>query len=260
MGLLLAVDIGNTSTRAGVFDGDGLVTSFRYATEPSLSADSIGLTLLGMLGLWGLGKDDLGAVAVCTVVPATASRYAEMCERHLDVPIRAVSAESSGVIVKYDPPWSVGADRIADAVAAVERVGAPVIVVDFGTATTINAVDAEGAYVGGAIGPGVEAALAALYMRAAKLPMVDLRLPPQALGTNTPDAIRSGMVYGLAGLVDGLVGRIRAEIGAEAPVLATGGVAPLVASACETVSEVVDDLTLHGIRILWERSGGVRGT
>jgi len=259
MGLLLAVDVGNTSTRAGIFDGARLVADFRYATEPSSSADSIGLTLLGMLGLWGLRKDDLAAAAVCTVVPPTASRYAEMCQRHLGVPIRAVSAEGSGVVVKYDPPWSVGADRIADAVAAVERVGAPVIVVDFGTATTINAVDADGAYVGGAIGPGAETALAALYMRAAKLPMIDLRVPPRALGTNTPDAIRSGMIYGLAGLVDGLVERIRGDMGAEAPVLATGGVAPLVASACRTVSQVVDDLTLQGIRILWERSGGVRG-
>lgn len=254
MGLLLTIDVGNTSTHAGTFEGDRLETSFRYPTEPHTSADALGLLLRGLLDLNGVDARRVEAVALATVVPPLGRRYAEMSERYFGVKLYRLTAQSCGIPIDYEPPSSVGADRVANAVAAKALVGAPVIIVDFGTAATLDALDPQGHYVGGAITLGPESTLAALYGRTAQLPMVDLSPPRRAIGRSTQESIRSGVIHGMAGIVDSLVRRFRAELGTEAPTLATGGLAPLVVPSCETVSDVVMDLTLQGIRIVWERS------
>lgn len=251
MGLLLAVDVGNTSTHAGVFDGDRMCTNFRFATDGRVSSDALGLLVRGLLDLNHIDAAAVAAVSLATVVPPLRRRYAEMCERYFGVSLHVLAPQECGIPIDYDPPSSVGADRIANAVAAQARVGAPVIIVDFGTATTLDALDARGHYVGGAITLGPESTLAGLYGRTAQLPMVDLSPPSSAIGHSTQESIRSGVIHGMAGIVDGLVRRFRAELGAEAPAVATGGLAPMVVPACETVSEVVLDLTLQGIRIVW---------
>ncbi|MBD3175235.1 MAG: type III pantothenate kinase [Armatimonadia bacterium] len=250
--MLLTVDVGNTSTHAGVFDDDRLVASFRFATEARASADALGLYLCGLLDLNGVDRRRVDGVSLATVVPPLRRRYEEMAERYFSSELHVLAAEDCGIPIDYEPPSSVGADRIANAVAAKARVGAPVIIVDFGTATTLDALDARGHYVGGAITLGPESTLAGLYGRTAQLPMVDLTEPSRAIGRSTQESIRSGVIHGLAGIIDGLVRRFRSELRAQAPTLATGGLAPMVVSACETVSDVVLDLTLQGIRMVYE--------
>lgn len=250
---LLAIDVGNTSTYAGLFRGERLVASFRYATDRHDSSDTLGLTVAGLLALQGADRAEVGAVGLCSVVPLLTRRYREMIERYFAGELLVISAENAGIPVAYTPPTSVGADRLANAVAAIAQFGAPVIVADFGTAITVDVVDAEGVYAGGAIAPGVEIGLQALYSRTAQLPMVDIVEPTQAIGGTTAESIRSGLVYGTAGLADALIRRFREELGAEATVIATGGIARLLAPACTEVEHVAPDLTLTGIRLIWER-------
>ncbi len=256
MALLLTVDVGNTSTHAGVFEGDQLRTSFRFATEARVSADALGLLMRGLLDLNGIDASEVRAVSLATVVPPLTRRYVEMCERYFGVDLHVLRAQECGIPIDYEPPSSVGADRIANAVAAKARVGAPVIIVDFGTATTLDTLDPRGHYIGGAITLGPESTLAGLYSRTAQLPMVDLSAPSRGIGRSTQESIRSGVVHGMAGIVDGLVRRFREELGAQAPTLATGGLAPMLVPVCETVSEVALDLTLQGIRMVWENAAG----
>ncbi len=255
MANLLAIDVGNTSSYAGFFENGVLRARFRYATVASSSADSLALTVVGMLELHGLARADVSAIALSTVVPPLGRRYVEMGERHFGMTPFVLTASTCGTPVSYDPPTAVGADRIANAVAAVAAYGKPVIIADFGTATTLDVVDASGVYLGGAICPGVEIARDALIQATAALPMVDLQAPDKAIGASTPDSIRSGLVYGTAALIDGLVERFREELGANAPAVATGGIAPIITEACRSITHTSLDLTLEGIRLIWERNG-----
>ncbi len=259
MGGLLAIDVGNTSTYAGLYRDGALVSSFRYATDRSDSSDTLGLKLAGMLMIQGESRQDIEAIGLCSVVPLLTRRYHEMAERYLGGEILAISAENAGLPVAYTPATSVGADRLANAVAAVDAYGYPVIVADFGTAITVDVVNAEGAYAGGAIAPGVEISLQALYSRTAQLPMVDIAEPERAIGATTAESLRSGLVYGMAGLADALIRRFRAELGCPVTTLATGGIAKLLAPACAEVDHIAPELTLEGIRLIWERHRAASG-
>jgi type III pantothenate kinase len=250
---LLAIDVGNTSTHAGYFHDGQLTASVRYATDRTDSSDVIALTLTGLLALHGVERSSVSGVALCSVVPLLTGRYREMSERYFGDEALVVTADNAGLPVAYSPPTAVGADRLANAVAAVEIYGKPVIVADFGTATTVDVVDRSGAYVGGAIAPGVETGLQALYSRTAQLPMVEIRAPERAIGDSSAESMRSGVVYGMAELVDGLIRRFRAELETDAVAIATGGIAPLLAAACREISRVEQELTLLGIRQIWER-------
>jgi type III pantothenate kinase len=254
---LLAIDAGNTSTHVGYFDSGELVTGFRFATDRTDSSDTLALTIIGLLRLNGIEPERTGGVALCSVVPVLSARYVEMSERYLGRDPLFITAANAGLPVSYAPPSAVGADRLANAVEAVATHGAPVIIADFGTATTVDAVDASGTYAGGAIAPGVEIGLQSLHSRTAQLPMVELREPEQTIGGSTAESLRSGLVYGMAELADGLIRRFRLALGAPALAIATGGIAPLLASACTEIGCVEPDLTLRGIRRIWEREAGV---
>jgi type III pantothenate kinase len=248
--VLLAVDVGNTQTVFGLFDGERLADSWRVATESRRTGDELGVLLGGMLDL-----DAVGGVCLSSTVPALVPSYEGFAARWPEAPILVVGpGVSTGIPIRYDDPRQVGPDRIVNAVAASARYGAPCIVVDFGTSTNFDVVDAEGAYVGGVLAPGIEISMDALFQRAARLTKVDFVEPPAVIGKTTAAALQSGLVYGFAGQVDGIVGAIRGELGAEAPVIATGGLAELIAPHAETVERVDQSLTLEGLRLVWERN------
>jgi type III pantothenate kinase len=248
--LLLAVDVGNTQTALGLYDGERLLDHWRAATEARRTGDELGIMLGGFL--------DLGAVeGIClsSSVPALTSAYEEVAERWARVPILVVGpGVRTGIEIRYDDPREVGPDRIVNAVAASAKYGAPCIVVDFGTSTNFDVVSAAGEFVGGVLAPGIEISMDALFQRAARLPKVDFSDPPAVIGKTTVSALQSGLVYGFAGQVDGIVQAIRGELGAEAPVVATGGLADLIAPHARTVGKVDPYLTLDGLRIVWERN------
>ncbi len=244
--MLLALDIGNSYIKVGLFDGDALLATRRIKT-----------VLKGGPRLLGAGSSTgsaaVSAVAAASVVPRVDSEIVELCEQLFGVTPWFVRPESAAATVTYNPPHSLGADRLANAVAAYETVRGPAVVVDCGTAIKVEAVGADGTYLGGAIAPGLRTSAAALYARAEKLRSVPLEPPPRAIGRSTPEALRSGLLLGFAGLIDGLVERFRQELGSQAPVIATGGDAPLLAPLTGSLSRIEPDLTLVGIRLLWER-------
>jgi type III pantothenate kinase len=246
--MLLAVDVGNTQTVLGLVE-DGVITSrWRVSTNASLTADEVRVKIGGLISAEGRAWQDVERIVIASVVPLLTAAYTELAERVTAVPPLVVGpGVKTGLPVAYDNPHEIGADRIVDAVAAVAEFGAPVIVVDFGTATTFDVVDATGAYVGGAIAAGVETSAEALFSRAARLSAVDLEPPARAIGRTTRESVQSGLLLGEAEMVDGMVRRIRAEIGAECPVVATGGLATMMAPLCSTVSAVDADLTLKGL-------------
>jgi type III pantothenate kinase len=251
--MILAVDIGNTQTVLGLIEDGVLAGHWRVSTDATLTADELRVKIAGLLGLDGQGWPDVECVVVSSVVPALTSAYAELAERATGRPPLVIGpGTKTGLPVAYDNPHEIGADRIVNAVAAVAAVGSPVIVVDFGTATTFDVVDPSGAYVGGAIAPGVETSASALFSRAARLSAVDLEPPQRAIGRNTRESVQAGLLLGEAAMVDGLVRRMWAELGAECPVLATGGLAGVMAPLCETVGQVDPDLTLRGLLRVWE--------
>ena len=268
--MLMAVDIGNTQTVLGVFVLEELRGRWRMATEAHRTAEELGAALAGLLRLRGLGLEQVEALIVSSVVPGLTRSYKNLAEEVLKVPFYLVTAHmETGIKNRYDDPEAVGADRIVNAVAAGRYYSFPTIIVDFGTATTVCAVDAEGTYRGGAILPGLYVSLEALISRTAKLPSVDLEEePPKAIATNTPDSIRSGFIYGYAGAVDALIRRMSEELVtdvptntlAEAPygaptvlrVLATGGPAPVIVPHCREIDTLDADLTLKGLRVLYE--------
>src|SRR3954454_4107015 len=215
---LLAIDVGNTQTVLGLFEGEELREHWRVATESERTGDELGLLLRGLVDLAGLE-----GIAMSSTVPPLARAYEELATREgLELLVLGPGV-STGIAVRYEDPREVGPDRIANAVAAVERYGAPCIVVDFGPSTNFDVVSAEGEYVGGVLAPGVEVSMDALFARAARLVKVDFTEPPTVIGKTTATALQSGLVYGFAGQVDGIAGQIRAELGADAPVIATGG-------------------------------------
>jgi type III pantothenate kinase len=253
--MLLAVDVGNTQTHVGAFDGADLVADWRLATRGDSTADEIALALAGSLEFRGLNMSMLDRVIVSTVVPRLGPEYERLCDKHLESPCLLIGpAVKTGMPILIDNPHELGSDRLVNAVAAYERIGGRCLSVDFGTSINFDAVSEEGAYLGGAIGPGLEVSIEALAGRAAKLPRIDIAEPDEAIGHNTRDALQSGFVFGFAGLVDGVARRMLAEIGEPATVIATGGMATSIAPLCETVDEVDSYLTLKGLRLIHERN------
>jgi type III pantothenate kinase len=254
--MLLVVDVGNTQTHFGVYpDGAEVVSEhWRFATVPESTADELGSRLHNLLGLRGLTFDDIDRSIVSSTVPLLSEEWAAMVRRYLGHEMLIVGPSiRTGMPIRIDNPREVGADRLVNAVAAFNRVHDACVVVDFGTAITYDVVSAAGEYLGGIITPGAEISIDALYQRAAKLPKVELAEPRALIGKSTVEAVRSGIVFGFAGQVDGIVRRLRDELGEDLTVLATGGLArALVPAVRESIDEVDDLLTLTGLRLIWE--------
>lgn len=252
--MLLAVDIGNTQTHLGAFRGDDLVEHWRFATVRESTADELGAALRNLLALRGLAFEDLDASIISSVVPELGPEWEHVGERYLGHATLSVGPGlKTGMPIRIENPRELGADRLVNAIAAHERLGGPCIAVDFGTAINYDVVSVEGEYLGGIISPGVELSVEALTARAAKLPKIDLGEPRSLIGRSTVDAIRAGVVYGFAGQVDGIVRRLRAELGEETGAIATGGLAGIVVPHTETIDEIDDLLTLTGLRLIYER-------
>lgn len=254
--MLLAVDVGNTQTHFGVFDGLELREHWRFATVRQSTADELGAALRNLLDLRGYSFDDVSRSIVSSTVPQLEPEWTSMASRYLRHEMTTVGPGlRTGLAIRYDNPREIGADRLVNAVALSERFGGgPAICVDFGTATTFDVISREGDYVGGSLMTGIEISLDALSERGARLPKVELAPPKTALAKNTIDAIRSGVVFGYAGAIDAILRRLFDELGAKAPVVATGGLASLVVPCTEEIDEVDDLLTLTGLRLLWERN------
>ena len=246
--MLLAVDVGNTQTVLGVYSDGELTDHWRLATERSTTADELGVLLGGLLDL-----DAVGGICLASTVPVLVREWEMLAVKWAEARLLVVGpGVKTGIPVRYDDPREVGPDRIVNAVAAKERYGAPVIVVDFGTSTNFDVVSPEGEYVGGVIAPGIEVSMEALFARAARLVKVDYSAPPTVIGKTTIGGLQSGLVYGSAGQVDGIVGRIREELEADARAVATGGLDDLVAPHSRTIERVDPFLTLDGLRMVWE--------
>ena len=254
--MLLAVDVGNTQTHFGIFGADDarVAEHWRFATVRHSTGDELGAALSNLLALRGLSFEDVQHSIVSSTVPQLSEQWMLMSERYLSRPMLVVGPSiRTGMPIRMDNPREVGADRLVNAVAAYDRVRDACIVVDFGTAITYDVVSSEGEYLGGIITPGAEISIEALYERAAKLPKVEITEPRALIGKSTVEAIRSGIAFGYAGQVEGIVRRLRGELGAETTVIATGGLSRVVVPFIrETIDEVDDLLTLTGLRLVWE--------
>jgi type III pantothenate kinase len=248
--VLLAVDVGNTQTVFGLFEGVELAEHWRVATEAHRTGDELGALIASFLDL-----EEVDGICLSSTVPQLVREYESFAERYARADLLVMGpGVRTGMSIRYDDPREVGPDRIANAVAARDRYGSPCIVVDFGTSTNYDVVGPDGDFAGGVVAPGIEISMGALAARAARLFSVDFATPPTVISQTTVGALQSGLVYGFAGQVDGLVERIRGELGSEAPVIATGGLADLIAPHARTIEKVDPWLTLEGLRLVWDHN------
>jgi type III pantothenate kinase len=248
--VLLAVDVGNTQTVFGLFSGAELGEHWRIATEGNRSGDELWALYRSFIEL-----DGVDGICLSSTVPQLVRPYHDFAARYMRAELLELGpGVKTGIPIRYDDPREIGPDRIANAVGAADRHGAPCIVVDFGTSTNFDVVSADAEYVGGVLAPGIEISMDALFATAARLRKVDFVEPPTVIGKTTVAALQAGVVYGFAGQVDGIVDRIRGELGAEAPAIATGGLGDLIAPHARTIAKVDPFLTLHGLRLVWDRN------
>jgi type III pantothenate kinase len=263
--MLLVLDVGNTNTVLGVFEPKAdaqeaghygnLIAHWRVSTAKTQTVDEYGVLFRNLFAMNGLEVSSVQGTVISSVVPPLDSTLREVSERYFQIkPLFIEPGVKTGMPVHYDNPAEVGADRIVNSVAAYEKYGGPCIIVDFGTATTFDAVSPKGEYLGGVITPGIGISADALFERTARLPRVDIRKPPRVLATNTVNSLQSGLYYGYLGLIDGILERLMAELGSDVKVVATGGLASLMGSGSKFIREVDDLLTLEGLRIIYERN------
>jgi len=251
--MLLAIDIGNTNVVLGVFKKDKLVENWRVGTNTQITPDEYAMIFKDLFNFAGIEFKQMKGVIISTVVPPLLPVMTEMSRKYFRIEPMVVTHEiKTGITIRYDNPKEIGADRIVNAAAAYKLYGGPIIIVDFGTATTFCAVTHKGEYLGGAITPGVKISAEALFQQASKLPRVELTKPPKIIGADTISAMQAGIIYGYAGLVDGIVERMKKELSPHARVVATGGLAELVSSETKSIQEVIPHLTLIGLRLLYE--------
>jgi type III pantothenate kinase len=252
--MLLVIDVGNTNITLGLFEGDRMHATWRIATDHQRLADEYAVILMGLLSVRGIKPEQVEAAALVSVVPDLVPVFETLFQEHLKVsPLVVGTGTKTGVRILYDSPRDVGADRIADVVAAVQRYGPPpLVIVDLGTALVFDAVSKDGDYLGGALAPGIHIAAAALTDRAAKLYPVELTRPPSAIGKNTVSALQSGLLFGYVSLIEGMVARFKSELGGTATVIGTGGWAEIIARETDVFDHVDQDLTLHGVRLIYE--------
>ena len=251
--MLLTIDIGNTNITLGLYKGKDLGSRWRLATAYDHMPDEYGLQLIGLLEHAGFTPEEVTGICMASVVPPITGKIIEACRQYLNKdPLVVDAGVKTGVRVRYEEPRAVGADRIVDAVAVLNLYGTPACVVDFGTATTFDAIAENGDYLGGAIAPGIGIAADALFQRTAKLPRVDLQKPPSVIGRNTVHSMQSGLLYGYVGLVEGMVARFRQELGPKTKVIATGGLADVLANETKVLQIIAPWLTLDGLQIIWD--------